>query len=287
MIEPLCVFSIQSSSPGYLISSVKLCRFELKSRPGSVRSGIVYGAKIYETDGANPIATFEADAVRPLAPVGQPTSVRFFDFDRLQVETLLGEERPLPLYYYGNPGAIIGPSMIVPIPAHTRSLGFKTYLAGVIAVPGTRVPIEMADDTILGLTLCTVLVARDAEQEEQRESCGPGRSRDFAIAIGPVLTTPDELEDVVGDELLGRRYKLNATVKLNGEEISTGDLGELRYTLAECIAAASESAVLQAGDLFAIGPVAPRMDNGSALEPNDEIQFAVERLGTLSIRLSE
>ena len=46
---------------------MKLCRFELKSTPGEVRSGIVYNGKIYETAGAEPVAVHEAEAVRPLA----------------------------------------------------------------------------------------------------------------------------------------------------------------------------------------------------------------------------
>ncbi len=265
---------------------MKLCRFELKTNPGEARSGIVYGAKIYETDGANPIATHEADAVRPLPPVGLPPSIRLFDLDGIAVDTLLGEDRPAPLFGYGNPAAIIGPSMIVPLPVFSGAVDFQTYVAAVIAQPGINIPLDQADEFILGVTLCTVLVAKDVERQEKRAGIGPGRSRDFTIAIGPVLTTPDELDEVVTDDSRGRRYKLAATVKVNGVEVRKGNLEELALTLAEAIEGASESCTLRAGDLIAIGPIAPRFDGESVLDPGDEIQLAVERLGTLSLKIS-
>lgn len=264
---------------------VKLCRFELKSSPGQARSGIVYGAKIYETDGANPIGTYEAEDVRPLSPVGLPPSIRFFDPSGVAVETLMGEEKPAPFFTYGNPACIIGPSMIVPLPGFSNAVDFQNYIAVVIAQPGMNVPLEQADEMVLGLTLCTVLVARDVERDEKRVGVGAGRSRDFTIALGPVLTTPDELEEVVTDDSRGRRYKLAATAKLNGLEVRIGDVEDLGCTIAEAIVGASESVMLMAGDVLAIGPLAPPTGD-TILDPGDEIQIAVERLGTLSLKIA-
>jgi 2-keto-4-pentenoate hydratase/2-oxohepta-3-ene-1,7-dioic acid hydratase in catechol pathway len=262
---------------------VKLCRFELKSDPGKPRSGIVYGAKIYETDGANPIGTYEADAVRPLAPVGLAPSIRFFDVFGPTVDVLLGDDRPSPLYCYGNPSSVIGPSMIAPLPPHAKRVTLLTSMAAVVACSASQIPLERADEVVLGLTPCMTLIAQDVADQERRSGLGYGRSRDFTTAIGPVLTTPDELDEVMSDDGLGRRYELTVTLKVNGEEVSQASSFDLPYTVAEAMSAASETCVLMPGDLFCLGPLTHQE---LQIEANDEIQLAVERLGTLSLRIA-
>src|SRR5579885_1938192 len=116
--------------------AVKLCRFELLSSPGDVKTGIVHGGKIYETDGSNPIAIHEAADVRPLPPVGLPPALRFFRFSD---STLGTESDALPLSFYGNPGSLIGPSQIVPRLDLTAELDYEPYVAVVIAQNGTHI----------------------------------------------------------------------------------------------------------------------------------------------------
>lgn len=264
---------------------MKLCRFELKAKPGEIRAGMVHGGKIYETDGANPIGTHEADEVRPLAPVGLPATVRFFDPSDLTVEALIGEEAPLPLYSYGNPTSVIGPSMIVPFPTGVDELEYRAYLGVVIAGAGTEVALEAADDLVLGYTLCLALSAPAIAAQERKAGFGPGRSRDIAIAIGPVLTTPDELDEVVVDESRGRRFRLGASLKINGEDAAIGQTEDLPATPAEAIAAASLSATVAPGDLILIGPLVQPLKS-AALTKGDEMKLSVERLGALSLRIA-
>jgi 2-keto-4-pentenoate hydratase/2-oxohepta-3-ene-1,7-dioic acid hydratase in catechol pathway len=266
---------------------VKLCRFELRSSPGEVRSGIVHGGKIYETDGANPIAVHGAEDIRPLTPIGTPPSIRFF---RSNLPTPLStlEEESAPPYFYGNPGALIGASQIVPQPDYTARLDYEPYIAVVLASPGKNIAVEEADDFVLGYTIVDMLVARDVERAEQAAGVGPGRSFDIAGAIGPVLTTPDELEDSVVDESKGRRYKLSVVTRLNGVERRRGDLAEQPWTFAQLISIASQAAPLKPGDVIALGPVAHGpSDEQTFLEPDDEIHIAVEKLGTLATKVAQ
>jgi fumarylacetoacetate (FAA) hydrolase len=259
---------------------VKLCRFELLTAPGVVRTGIVHGGTVYETDGQNPIGMHQAADVRPLPPVGQPPSIRFFRFDESPLD--LDEA---PYYSYGNPSSIIGASQIVPMPEFTGNLDYEPNLAVVIGDSGESVAVEEADRFVLGFSLMLVLVARDAERGEIRVGSGPGRSRDIAMALGPVLTTPEELEDVITDESAGRRYKLSAVSRINGVEQRRGDAENLRFTVAQCIAAASQSTPLRAGDIIAIGPLVSSQENTIPLSEGDEIQISVEKLGTLSLKI--
>jgi 2-keto-4-pentenoate hydratase/2-oxohepta-3-ene-1,7-dioic acid hydratase in catechol pathway len=258
---------------------VKLCRFELKSTPGDVKSGIVYSGKVYETDGANAIAVHEAEEIRPLSPVGQPPAIRVF---RCLPGLIDADETPA--YFYGSPAALTGASPIIPKPEFVAELDYEPYVVAVIAAEAVNVPVEDADDLILGYSLMNVLVARDVERHEKRAGSGPGRSYDLGIPIGPVLTTPDELEDSVETAEKGRRFKLAAVSRVNGVEKRRGNLVDLPFTFAQAISVASETSHLKTGDLFALGPIAFE-DSADWLTPGDEVQLAVEKLGTLAFRI--
>ncbi len=258
---------------------MKLCRFELKAAPGEVRSGIVYSGKVYETDGTNPIAVHEAEQIRPLSPVGQPPTIRVF---RTMPSLIEADETPA--YFYASSSALTGASPIIPKPEFVAELDYEPYVVAVIAAEGANVPLEDADDLILGYSLMNMLVARDVERHERRVGAGPGRSHDIAIPIGPVLSTPDEMEDAVESAEAGRKFKLTTVCRVNGVEKRRGDLVDLPFTFAQAISTASESAPLRTGDLIALGPIAFG-DEPAALDAGDEVQLAVERLGTLAFRI--
>lgn len=255
---------------------MKLCRFELKSNPGDIRSGIVYNGKVYETDGSNPVAIHEAEDVRPLAPTGTPPSLRIF-------RSAPGVEEPY--YVYGNPHTLVGASPIIPYPEFVSNLDFETYVAVVIANDAMNIPVAEADDVILGYTLVNMLVARDVERAERTAGCGPGRSFDIAAAIGPVLTTPDEMVDAIVDEEDGRRFKLTAVGRVNGIEKRRGDVADLPWTLDKLISFASESCPLRAGDILCAGPISLPEVEPEPLTAGDEVQLAVEKLGTLALKI--
>ena len=144
-------------------SPVKLCRFELLAVPGEVKTGIVHNGKIYETDGTNPIAVHEAADVRPLPPVGVPPTIRFF---RISDAEMAIDPETQPLYFYGNPGVLIGASQIVSMPDITGELDYEPYIAAVVAQEGLVIPVDEADGYILGYTILNVLVMRDVERAE-------------------------------------------------------------------------------------------------------------------------
>lgn len=235
---------------------------------------MVYSGKIYETDGAQAVGVHEAEAVRPLAPVGHANSVRIFD------TSLFRDDEPA--FAYGNPAALLGPSQLIPYPGGTGELGFDAYLAAVVVVPGSMLDLAQADDIILGLTIMTVLVARDVER---RQGFYGGRARDLAATIGPVMTTPDELDEAIVDSENGRRYALSVVVRVNGVETYRGNIEDLETSLAQAVSQASQSCRLATGDVIALGPIAETAD--VRLDVNDEIQVSVERLGMLATKIAD
>lgn len=242
----------------------------------------MYSGKIYETDGSNPVAVHEAADVRPLSPVGRPPSIRFFRNPLRLGERLTTDDAENLPYHYGNPASIVGPSSIVPRPEFAIDLQFEPYLAAIVATPGRRVPVEHADDMILGYTIVTQVVARDLVRRSES-----ARGFDFATVLGPVLTTPEELDGNLVNEEFGRRYKLSVVARVNGVERRRADAQDLPITFAQALSLCSQGAPLVEGDIVALGPLAAWTDDDPPLEPDDEVQIAVENLGTLSTKVGD
>jgi fumarylacetoacetate (FAA) hydrolase len=181
---------------------------------------------------------------------------------------------------------LVAPNRQIPMPVATDELSYEPQLGVIVSNAGANLTVEEADGYILGLTIVLTLVARDIERTERAEAWGPGRSRDFGTVVGPFITTPEELDDIVVDESRGRRYKFNAVVRINGEEAGRQDLTELPYTAAELVSFASETCVLAPGDLVTLGPLAMKENTKLMLGPGDEVHVTVERLGTLVTKIT-
>ena len=245
---------------------------------------MVFSGRIYEADGAEAIGVHEADTIRPLSPIPQPGCLRLFRIDR---QPPIRESVEDPSYFYGNPACLVGASQIINHPEWTPELGADAFVAAVLVADGYKVDVDTADDMILGFTMLSVLVARDVERLEFDARTGFGRSHDIGAAIGPVITTPDELDDMVVSDGNGRGYRLSAVTRVNGVEIARGNVEDLPFTFAQAISAASQSCTLRSGDVFAIGPIVDDAVDAVRLRPGDEAQVSVEVLGTLSLKLNQ
>lgn len=239
---------------------------------------------MYETDGTNAIGVHEWSDVVPFIPTGMPPSYRMFRLSEGGADWGLHEE-PIPLYFYLNPASLLAPNRQLPKPVHVGELGYEPQIAVVVGSAAAHIEASEADGIILGLTVLNTFVDLDVDRAERSAGAGPGRSRDFATAAGPFLTTPEELDDIVMDDSRGRRYRLSASIRVNGEEVAKADLSDLPFTFAELLSSASESCTLAAGDLVSLGPIALGENTKRTLEVGDEVHVAVERLGTLVTRV--
>lgn len=264
---------------------MKLCRFELNSKPGETRSGIVHGGRIYETEGTQPVAIHEASDVTLLTPIGLAPSIRFSGGEDI-LNPLEAVDDHDTSYWYGNSSAIFGPSRVLAYPARASALSFRPYLGVVVASDVAQTVPEEADEFILGFTLVNVFVAREIELAERRLGQGRGRSSDLGIALGPVLTTPDELDDLTTDDVLGRRFSSLVVAKVNGLEVARGDTDNIVATAAQVIASATLSAPVRSGDILALGPI---LEDGNEdlpiLSPGDKVEISADRLGTLMTQI--
>ena len=175
------------------------------------------------------------DAVRLVAPIPHPPSIRdFYAFERHAANAraqrgleMAPEWYRIPVFYFSNPAAVSGPEDEVVFPAESSAWDYELEAAAVIGAEGR----------IAGFTVLNDWSARDLQKMEMAVGLGPAKGKDFATTLGPVVVTPDELGDL-GLEMLAR---------VNGEERSRGNLGDLHWPWEELVAHAARNTRLVPG----------------------------------------
>jgi fumarylacetoacetate (FAA) hydrolase len=189
-----------------------------------------------------------------------------------------------PAFYYSNPYVIYGPEDGVPYPSYTKTLDYELEVACVIGRGGMDILESEAEAHIAGYTIMNDWSARDVQVGEMKIGLGPAKAKDFATSLGPWLVTPDELQD---RKTAPGKFNLKMTAKVNGKQLSTGNMGKMHWTFPQMIARASQSVQLHPGEVFGSGTVG----TGSLLElgqevhpwlkPGDVVELEIERLGVL------
>jgi len=191
----------------------------------------------------------EACDLRP--PVMHPPSVRVF----------AGFERhDKPYFSFVSPFPVLGPDAEIGYPAGTDELVHGAAAAAVVGAEGG----------IGGLTLANLWTARDLARAERSAGFGPSKSCDFALSLGPVLVTPDELPGPL----------LVACV--NGQERDRADLRELVHPWSELVAHAAANTALRPGDLLL---AQTPLTGGAPLLPGDVVELEFEGVGVLRNRV--
>lgn len=118
--------------------------------------------------------------------------------------------------------------------------------------------------------------ARDIQRAEMKVGLGPAKGKDFATSFGPWLVTPDELPE----------RRLTMLGRINGREVSRGNLGDLHFSFGQMVERASRDCTLYPGEIIGSGTVGTGclLETGAApwLSPGDVVELEVERLGVLS-----
>ena len=175
-------------------------------------------------------AVYPLDGVQLLAPVLHPPSVRVFEDQRS--------------YAFANSAAIVGPDAEI---LKRELLQLLPRLAGVLGAEGA-----LGGFTVFG--------------DWRRPHLSQPKDRDFALALGPVVVTPDELDP----------DGLEAVVRVNAEERLRGRFEGFDWGAARTHAA--DGTTLRPGDLLAT----PALDAVSKLAPGSTVELEVEGIGVLS-----
>ena len=231
-----------------------------------------------------------------LPPIIRPPAFRDFYAFEQHVKTARskrGLEVPaawydLPVFYFSNANALVGHDAPVFAPAGCQELDYELELGVVIGVGGRDIPAGEAWAHVAGFTILNDLSARDLQRKEMTVGLGPAKGKDFATAAGPWLVTRDEFADRID----GERLTLEMTARVNGRELSRGNVASLHHSIPRLIAHASRDAELYPGDLIGTGTVGTGCilelgpeHSGGWLKPGDAVELEIERLGVLRTRI--
>ena len=240
------------------------------------------------------------------APVPFPTSCRDGYAFRQHVAAarrnrkadMIPEFDQYPIFYFTNHHSIQGPGAIRCMPDHFNKLDFELEAAIVICRHGKNIPAEEADQYIGGLMIMNDMSARTLQMEEMLLNLGPAKGKDFSTVIGPWLVTCDELvpyETAPKENHIGKSWNLSMKCRVNGIQVSEGNMGDMDWTFAEIIERASYGVDLYAGDVIGSGTVGTGCFlelngtgklNDSAyteqwLQAGDIVEMEIENLGRL------
>ena len=247
-----------------------------------------------------------AEGEHILAPVPFPSSCRDGYAFRQHVEAarrnrgvgMIPEFEQYPIFYFTNHHSIQGPGPVSCMPDHFEKLDFELEAAIVVCRPGRNIRADEADSYIGGLMVMNDFSARRLQMEEMLLNLGPAKGKDFSTVIGPWLVTLDELQpfEVPAKEgHIGKNWNLPMTCKVNGIQVSAGNLGDMDWTFAEILERASYGVNLFPGDVIGSGTVGTGCflelnGTGKLNDPNyqeqwlnegDEVICEIEQLGLL------
>lgn len=271
---------------------------------------IAYSINRALVEGTNRYRAIPVEEAELLAPVPSPTSFRDAYAFREHVATarrnrkasMIPEFDEFPVFYFSNHNSIKGPGEIVCMTDHLKKLDFELEVAIVISKPAKNIKAEEADEYIGGFMIMNDFSARALQSDEMKLNLGPAKGKDFATAIGPWLATPDELEEFTvepKENHVGNAYNLKMAARVNGVQVSEGNLADMEWTFAEIIERASYGVQLYPGDIIGSGTVGTGCFfeiNGTGklndpgyqeqwLKEGDEIELEVEGLGILKNRI--
>ncbi len=257
-------------------------------------------------DGNKKFTGIPVENVEILAPIPHPTSCRDAYAFRQHVATarrnrnaeMIPEFDQFPVFYFTNHNSIQGPGEIVCMPDHLNKLDFELEAAIVICKPAKNIKAGEADEYIGGYMIMNDISARGLQMDEMKLNLGPAKGKDFSTVIGPMLVTPDELEDFkieTKENHTGNAYSLPMKCWVNGVQVSEGNLGDMDWTFAEIIERASYGVQLYPGDVIGSGTVGTGCFlelNGTGklndpdykeqwLQEGDEVEMEIEGLGNL------
>lgn len=246
-----------------------------------------------------PFEVVGLEEAKLLPPIPRPPSIR--DFYAFEQHVRTARQRrglemdpdwyELPVFYFSNPAAVVGPGDDVPMAPGTSEMDYELEVAAVVGREGSDLDPEEAEAYIAGFCVMNDWSARDLQRREMKLSLGPAKGKDFATSLGPVLVTPDELEPY----RRGRAYDLEMTASVNGREYSRGNLADIYWSFGEMLAYASRGTRVVPGDVIGSGTCGTgcilelSLVHGEErypwLKPGDEVVLEVERLGRLANRV--
>lgn len=222
--------------------------------------------------GAQPLDLSEDDFIRPLSNVSRVLCVGLNFTDHAKEVGAETPSHPTIFTKFGN--ALIGPGEQIQMPTESNKIDWEVELCAVVGKEGRRIPVEEAEEYLLGYTALNDVSVRD--WQGRTSEWFQGKNWDSMTPFGPVIVSPDEL-DIAGG--------LAMTCTVDGETRQQGSTANLIFKPAEVISYISTFMTLQPGDLVALGTpagVGLSLRPRKWLVPGQTVVTEIEGIGRLT-----
>ncbi|MBS1721720.1 MAG: hypothetical protein JSS66_01805 [Armatimonadetes bacterium] len=259
---------------------MKLCRFELRTDPGTVRSGVYHDGRFYETDGENAIGIHDPGSVHLLAPVASCPAIRVFERARL-------EDGQWGLTYsFSHPGRLQATATEIDASGVLGELDLDVHVAALLQGSNESDPTDPGT-MVLGYSIFVRLF--DATEREQFAALGASTqpATDMGSLYGPFIVTPDDLVEArAGSD--PTRMTWNASILVNDELVASGSYDPI-LPLRDLIEFAARKGPIGSGEILAWPawdkPAMEATQLGRPLQAADKVAVTVEPLGMVVGRI--
>jgi 2,4-diketo-3-deoxy-L-fuconate hydrolase len=232
------------------------------------------GARLHEladTLGAA-TPTGQVDDVTLGPPVPRPRNSYAIGLNYRSHVAEAGAEPPeVPLVFTKFPSCIVGPTSDVEL--RCDAADYEAELVVVIGTGGRDISTDEAWDHVIGLTAGQDISDRALQFAAKPPHFDLGKSRDTYGPTGPVLVSPDLVND---------RDDLPISCDVNGERRQEATTASLIFSVPEIIAYISSVSTLAPGDLIFTGtPDGVGFTQGKLLQPGDVITTTIGGIGSL------
>ena len=199
-------------------------------------------------------------------------------------------ERPLLFAKFAN--TVIGDGEPIIRPEGSHALDLEAELGVVIGRRARRVPASSAVDHVAGYIVVNDVSARDWQGVQAALHPGEtgdgqwlrAKGSDTFLPIGPVLTTPDDLDPAVGTRV--RSWRIPGAGPDAGRAIPMQDAStaDMLWSVPSLIEFISRQVTLEPGDVIATGTpagVGVYREPPTFLEPGDRVRCQVDGIGTV------
>jgi 2-keto-4-pentenoate hydratase/2-oxohepta-3-ene-1,7-dioic acid hydratase in catechol pathway len=182
-----------------------------------------------------------------------------------------------PVYYQTGHHNLIGTDQDVLWPSFTERFDYELELAIIIGREGRNIPAAEARDYIAGYTILNDFSARDIQRREMKVRLGPAKGKHWASGVGPWMVTTDEIPNP---------YALEMVARVNGEEWSRGNSGDMHWKFEQMIEFLSQDDTVYPGDILGSGTVGTGcgLELNRWVQPGDVIELEIEKIGVLRNR---
>jgi 2-keto-4-pentenoate hydratase/2-oxohepta-3-ene-1,7-dioic acid hydratase in catechol pathway len=187
----------------------------------------------------------------------------------------------VPVMLNANHLSIIGGDTDIVWPHGAQRLDYELEFAMVTGRGRRNIARESAAGHVFGFTIFNDVSARDIQARDIAAQTGlGGRSKDFdsGNVIGPCIVTVDEIGDP---------YDLTMTARVNGEEWSRGNTGQMDHRFEDVLVHASRNQTVHAGEIFGSGtvPTGCGLEHDRYFTDGDTVELEIEKIGVLRNRV--